>query len=151
MYKRILVPCDGSAPSRAGLREAIALAAGSGATLVVLHVVSELPLLMGSEAYVNYGELSEILMKTGQEIAQEAARAAEKAGVKCELQVIDGGATPVCDVIVDQIAAQRCDLLVLGTHGRRGLKRLTLGSDAELVLRRASVPVLLVKAAETSK
>jgi len=148
MYKRILVPYDGSAPSRAGLREAMDLAFDSGATLVVLHVVSELPLLMGGEAYVNYGEIAEILMKTGQGLAQEAAVMARKDGVKCEMQVVDAGAVPVCDVIVDQIAKQRCDLVVMGTHGRRGLKRLTLGSDAEMVVRRAGVPVLLAKSAE---
>jgi len=151
MYERILVPYDGSESSRAGLREAVGLAADSGATLVVLHVVSELPLLMGAEAYVNYGELAELLMKTGHQLAQEAVGIAEKDGVKCEAKVIDGGATPVCDVILDQIAAQRCDLVVMGTHGRRGLKRLTLGSDAELVVRRSSVPVLLAKAAAASK
>jgi nucleotide-binding universal stress UspA family protein len=150
MYKRILVPYDGSEPSRAGLREAIDLAADSGATLVVLNVVSELPLLTGGEIYMNYGELVEILKKTGQKLAQEAVGIAEKDGLKCESHVIDGGATPVCDVILDQVAAQRCDLVVMGTHGRRGLKRLTLGSDAELVVRRSSVPVLLAKAAEAS-
>ena len=76
---------------------------------------------------------------------------AQERGVKCEAKVIDGGATPVCDVILDQIAAQHCDLVAMGTHGRRGLKRLTLGSDAELVVRRSTVPVLLAKAAEPSK
>lgn len=151
MYKRILVPYDGSAPSRAGLREAIHLAADSGASLTVLHVVSELPLLMDGQPGVNYAELAEILMKTGQALAQEAAGIAGKEGVKCETKVVDGGATAVCDVILDQIAAQRCDLVVMGTHGRRGLKRLTLGSDAELVVRRAAVPVLLAKAADPAK
>jgi nucleotide-binding universal stress UspA family protein len=152
MYKRILVPFDGSAPSRAGLHEAIGLAAGTDSALVVLHVVSELPLLMGgAEAYINYGEMAELLMETGRELVQEAARSALADGVSCETQVVDGGPTPVCDVILEQIAAQRCDLVVMGTHGRRGLKRLTLGSDAELVVRRASVPVLLVKAPETAK
>jgi len=150
MYKRILVPYDGSEPSRAGLREAIDLAAGAGATLVVLNVVSELPLLTGGEIYMNYGEIAEILMKTGRQLAQEAAGIAGKAGVTCESHVIDGGASAVCDVILDQIATQRCDLVVMGTHGRRGLKRLTLGSDAELVVRRSSVPVLLAKAAQAS-
>jgi len=150
MYKRILVPYDGSPPSRAGLREAVGLAADSGATLVVLHVVSELPLLMGSEAYVNYGELADILMTTGQQLVQEAKAVADKDDVKCETKVVDGGATAVCDIILDQIGAQHCDLVVMGTHGRRGLKRLTLGSDAELVVRRSAVPVLLAKAAEAA-
>lgn len=150
MYKRILVPYDGSAPSRAGLREAVELAADSGATLVVLHVVSELPLLMGSEAGVNYGELADLLMTAGRGLAQEAAGVADKACVKCETKVVDGGATAVCDVILDQVAAQHCDLVAMGTHGRRGLKRLTLGSDAELVVRRSPVPVLLAKAVAVS-
>ena len=150
MYKRILVPYDGSPPSRAGLHEAKDLAFDCGATVVVLNVVSELPLLAGGEVYVNCGEIAEILMKTGQGLAQEAAELARKDGVKCELQVVDAGATPVCDVIVDQIAAQRCDLVVMGTHGRRGLKRLTLGSDAEMVVRRSKVPVLLAKCAEAA-
>lgn len=152
MYKRILVPFDGSAPSRAGLREAIGLAADAGSELVVLHVVSELPLLMGgAEAYVNYGEMAELMMTAGRGLVEEAAASAQKGGVACETQVIDGGATPVCDVILEQIAAQRCDLVVMGTHGRRGLRRLTLGSDAELVVRRASIPVLLVRAEEAPK
>ncbi len=150
MYKRILVPYDGSAPSSAGLREAVNLAIESGATLVVLNVVSELPLLMGSEVYASYGEIAEILLKTGQGLAEQAAAMVRKDGAKCEMQVIDAGAMPVCDVIVDQIAAQRCDLVVMGTHGRRGLKRLTLGSDAEMVVRRSPVPVLLVKSADVT-
>ncbi len=150
MYKRILVPYDGSAPSRAGLREAMDLAFDSGATLVILHVVSELPLLMGGKADVNYGEIAEILMKTGQGLAHEAAAMARKDGIKCETKVIDAGAMPVCDVIVEQIATQHCDLVSMGTHGRRGLKRLTLGSDAELVVRRSKVPVLLAKAEQAA-
>ena len=148
MYKRILVPYDGSPPSRAALREAIDMAFDSGSTLVILNVVSELPLLMGSGAYVNYGDLAGILMKTGEDLVKEAVGIAEKDGVTCESKVVDAGAMPVCDAILDQIAALQCDLVVMGTHGRRGLKRLTLGSDAELVVRRTTVPVMLAKAVE---
>jgi nucleotide-binding universal stress UspA family protein len=150
MYKRILVPYDGSQPSRAGLREAIALAADSGATLVVLHVVSEPPRLTGGEVYVNHGALVAALQDDGQRLAQEAAGVAAKAGVTCEARAVDGGADAVCDVILEQIAAQGCDLVVMGTHGRRGLERLALGSDAERVVRRSRVPVLLAKAAESA-
>jgi nucleotide-binding universal stress UspA family protein len=70
---------------------------------------------------------------------------AADAGVECESVVVDGGVSPVCDTIVEQAASRHCDLIAMGTHGRRGLRRLTLGSDAELVVRHAGVPVLLAK------
>ncbi|HYP33673.1 MAG TPA: universal stress protein [Burkholderiaceae bacterium] len=146
MYSRILVPVDGSAPSGAGLKEAIALAKEGQSTIVVLNVVSELPLITGSAGYVGYGELADLLAVEGRRIADAAAAQVEKAGVKVETQVVDVGVGPVCDTIVDQATRQRCGLIVMGTHGRRGMKRLTLGSDAELVVRHAAVPVLLVKA-----
>ncbi|HEX7689322.1 MAG TPA: universal stress protein [Burkholderiaceae bacterium] len=148
MYSRILVPVDGSVPSRCGLREALGLAADGRATVVLLHVAAEPALLMGAAGYVNYGELSDMLRRAGQEIVDDAAREAAKAGVPCETQVVDAGAGAVSDAIVDQASRQRCQLIVMGTHGRRGVRRLTLGSDAELVVRHAPVPVLLVKAPE---
>jgi nucleotide-binding universal stress UspA family protein len=151
MYSRILVPVDGSAPSQAGLKEAIAFAEGSSATIVVLNVVSELALVSASDGYVAYGQLADALAVAGRRIADDAAAQVEKAGVKCETVVVDVGVTPVCDAIVEQVDRLRCGLIVMGTHGRRGLKRLTLGSDAELVVRHAPVPVLLVKAADTTK
>ncbi len=148
MYSRILVPVDGSAPSRAGLKEAIGLAAGTKATLILFNVVNEPPLLMGAAGYVNYGDISEILLRNGQELVTEAAAEAAKVGVMVESFVIDAGTDAVCDTIVEQAATRRCDLIVMGTHGRRGMKRLTMGSDAELVVRQSPVPVLLVKAAD---
>ena len=151
MYSRILVPVDGSPPSRAGLKEAIHLAAGSGATIVLLHVVSEIALVSAPEGYVAYGQLLEALTVAGNAIAEESAALVRKEGVPVEVHVIDAGVTAVCDAIVDQATRQRCGLIVMGTHGRRGLKRLTLGSDAELVVRHSPVPVLLVKAADAGK
>jgi nucleotide-binding universal stress UspA family protein len=151
MYSRILVPVDGSAPSRAGLKEAIALAADSGATIVVLNVVSELALVSAPEAFANYAALADALSAAGRKIADEAAAQVRAAGVAVETLVVDAGVVPVCDVIVEQATSQRCGLIVIGTHGRRGLKRLTLGSDAELVVRHAPVPVLLVKGPVAAK
>ena len=147
MYSRILVPFDGSEASRCGLQEAIALARAQQATLVVLGVVSELPLLMGQAGFVNYGEVVDILMRSGRDVVEQAAREAQAAGVACETVVIDGGATAVSDVIVQQVVSQRCELVVMGTHGRRGLRRLAMGSDAEMVVREAPVPVMRVTAA----
>ena len=146
MFKRILVPVDGSEPSLCGLRKAIGLAATNQASLVIINVVSEAPLIVGMDGYVSYGEMAELMKKAGQEIVGKAAALAREAGVDCESHVVDGGVATASDIIVEQAAKHACDLIAMGTHGRRGLKRLTLGSDAELVVRHASVPVLLVKA-----
>jgi nucleotide-binding universal stress UspA family protein len=100
MYSRILVPIDGSEPSECGLRQAIDIASSCGATLVILHVVAQLPLMMGAAGYVNYGEMTELLTRSGHELVEKAAKRAADAGVECESVVVDGGVSPVCDTIV---------------------------------------------------
>jgi len=146
MYSRILVPVDGSAPSECGLREAIRIAQATRASLVVVNVVNEFPILMDPVAMSDYNNLLESLRRNGEEIAGKAARAVRDAGLECESMVLDATGVSVAALIVDQVAERRCDLVVMGTHGRRGMRRLALGSDAELVVRRCPVPVLLVKA-----
>ena len=145
MHSRILVPIDGSAAAEAGLREAIALAATLRAALVALHVTRESALMAGPLGVAYYGDLLQELESAGEALVRDAARHAAEAGVACETAVVDGNLRAAWEVIVEQTAATRCDLIVMGTHGRRGLHRLTLGSDAELVLRHAPVPVLLVR------
>jgi nucleotide-binding universal stress UspA family protein len=145
MYSRILVPVDGSAPAECGLREAIRIALATRAKVVVLNVVNEFPILMDPVALADYNNLLEVLRRTGEEVAARAAKAVTDAGLECETVVLDATSGSVAPVIVEQIAQHHCDLVVMGTHGRRGMKRLALGSDAELVVRHAPVPVLLVK------
>lgn len=145
MYSRILVPVDGSAPSECGLREAIRIGQATRATLVVLNVVNEFPMLMDPVAMSDYNNLLEVLRRNGEEIAVKAAKAVSDAGLECESKVIDATSGSVASLIVEQVVERRCDLVVMGTHGRRGMKRLALGSDAELVVRHSPVPVLLVK------
>jgi len=146
MYSRILVPVDGSAPAECGLREAIRIAQASGASLVVLNIVNEFPILMDPAAMSDYDNLLEALRRRGEEIAGQAAQAARDAGLACEGVVLDATSGSVANLIVDQVVERRCDLVVMGTHGRRRLRRLALGSDAELVVRHCPVPVLLLKA-----
>lgn len=150
LYSRILVPVDGSEPSQAGLREAVRVAKDSGATLVLLNVVNELSLPVGDPGFAYYGELSEYLTKAGQDLVAQTAHEVEAAGVARETLVVDGGAGAVSDAIVEQATLRNCGLIVMGTHGRRGMKRFALGSDAELVVRHARVPVLLVRAPEAA-
>ena len=146
MYSRILVPVDGSEPSQCGLREAIGIARDNQSTLVLLHVIVQMPLMLGYPGVADYGQVWDMLDRAGQEIAQRAARDAAAAGVAHVTHVLEGGASAVCDIVLDQARAEQCDLIVMGTHGRRGLTRLALGSDAEAVVRNSPVPVLLVKA-----
>ena len=145
MYSRILVPVDGSEPSQCGLREAIGIARDNGSTLVLLHVVVQIPMTLGYPGLADYGQVWDMLDRAGREIVERAGREAAAAGVPAVTRVVDGGAGPACDVVVAQAQAEHCELIVMGTHGRRGMKRLALGSDAELVVRHSTVPVLLVK------
>ena len=151
MYSRILVPVDGSAPAESGMQEAVRIAAGTGATLVVLNVVTEFPMLMDPIAMVDYTQLLEALKRTGAELVARAARSVAEAVIACETVVVEASTSQASDVIVEQAKHCRCDLIVMGTHGRRGLRRLTLGSDAELVVRHSPVPVLLVKDAAEAR
>jgi nucleotide-binding universal stress UspA family protein len=146
MYSRILVPIDGSAPAECGLREAMRIAAATKAQLVILNVVTEFPMLMDPVALVDYTQLLEVLRRAGEQLVADAAARVAEAGIECETVVVDASTSAASDVIVEQAVRSGCGLIVMGTHGRRGLKRLTLGSDAELVVRQAPVPVLLVKA-----
>ena len=150
MYSCILVPVDGSDAAECGLREAIRIATATKGKLVVLNVVNEFPLLLDPVALADYNSLLEALSRAGDEIVAKAAKTATEAGIECESVVVDATTGQAATAIVEQAVSRHCDLIVMGTHGRRGLKRLALGSDAELVVRQSHVPVLLVKASPSA-
>ena len=146
-YRRLLVPLDDSPTAQRGLGEALALARELRGTLVLLHVVEFVPVMPEVATAEAWEAIREGLKATGQRVLDEAARQVRAAGVACETVLADLDARRPADAIVDQAAAQRCDLIVMGTHGRRGIGRALLGSDAELVLRQSPLPVLLVRSA----
>ena len=147
-YKRILVPVDGSATSKAGLREAIALAKGQGASLQLVHVVDQHYIgLMGMDSAAGLSEMMESLKRSGRSILKSAQATADRAGVKASAVLLETLTGPAADLIVRQAKKSGADLIVLGTHGRRGVRRLLMGSDAEQVVRNAPVPVMLVRSA----
>jgi nucleotide-binding universal stress UspA family protein len=145
MYKRILVPLDGSDTSERGLREAIGLAVEQKAKLVLLHVVDDFPLMMEGSAVASFQEMRTQLTDYGERLLAKAKAAATDAGAQADTVMRELTAGRIADVIVEEAANQGCDLIVIGTHGRRGLSRMALGSDAELVARASPVPVLLVR------
>jgi nucleotide-binding universal stress UspA family protein len=142
MYTRILVATGGSPWSDAAVTSAIALAARTGADLRVVTVLTvpstyALPDMMGGSDIVMEGIEAE-----GQALmAQTAARAAS-VGVPCETVCAWGN---VAETILRTAAEERCDLIVLGSRGLSGLKRLMLGSVANAVAAKAAQPVLIVK------
>jgi len=147
-YRKILVPVDGSRTSLKGLKEAARLAKAGGGRLVLLHVVDEFVAFTGMEttgAFVQ--EMIEGLVSGGKRILEKAARDAARLGVRAQTILRERVGGPAAYEIVRQAKKNRCDLIVIGTHGRRGVRRLALGSDAELVVRNSTVPVLLVRAA----
>jgi len=144
-YKKILAAVDGSAASNKGLREALRLAKREGARLVLLNVVNDYYAFAAMDGPAPV-DLVPALREGGRRILARARAAAEKAGVKPTVLMREIVGGPAADAIVREARKQRADLIVLGTHGRRGVRRLVMGSDAEQVVRTSRVPVLLVRA-----
>jgi len=141
-YKRILCPVDFDDMSAEGVREAAALAVHGGGTLLLIHVVKINPLASqgAAEGYAG-GQLYEGQVELARErVGQMAADL--PAGVKPEIVVEIGEPG---DSIVAAEKNLEADLVVMATHGRRGLARIVLGSVAERVLRGSNVPVLTVR------
>jgi nucleotide-binding universal stress UspA family protein len=145
MYQRILVPLDTSSTAQCGLREAIRLVADQKARLLILHVVDDFTTLVEVPSAGVYDELIRKLRQAGLDALAKARHLAEEASVHTETLLREVTGKRVAEVIVDQCKQHACDLIVMGTHGRRGLGRLTMGSDAEEVVRTTTVPVLLVR------
>ena len=145
MYQNILIAVDGSTASQRGLAEGLRLAKAVGSRVMLVHVVNALILESEIASTAYYRALAEAFRKEGLEIIEAAAAVARASGVPFEQKLIEKIGAHAWDEIVTAAKDWRADLIVLGTHGRRGLKRLVMGSDAELVLRHSSVPVLMVR------
>jgi len=146
MYKRILVPVDGSRASGLGLDHAIKLAKDQEAILCVLHVV-DIRVITQSLGMGAAGSerLLTSLNNNGKQILAKAEAQTGRQQVAVKSILIENSLRSVDDVIVAQAKKWRADLIVIGTHGRRGLTRMVMGSDAEGVVRNAPVPVLLLR------
>ena len=144
MFKRILVPTDGSEITERAVASALGLATALGAEIFTIFVKEPFP----------YGAVAEMQPTPPQEFfdAQEqtAAKnvravidACDAAGIVCHAQTVEG--LQPWEAIVAHAAEQRCDLLVMGSHGRSGLASLFLGSETQDVLKHTKVPVLVVR------
>ena len=144
-YQRIIVAVDGSTISKRALQGAIRLTKELQAALLIVHVVDLVSFNIDTSA--DWNRYEESMRKSGERILKEAAAVAHDAGVDAETRLLE--VQQVTDRIADEITREakrwRADLIVAGTHGRRGLSHLFLGSVAESIVRISPKPILLMR------
>lgn len=146
MYRNILVAIDGSRTSELALAEAIRLAGERQGRLLVVHVEEAVVDFNLEGSLIDTVALQEAVRRADQALLARALAQAREAGVEAETRLIENGpSTRAPEVIAAEADAWHADLIVVGSHGRRGLSRLFLGSVAEGVARVADQPVLLIR------
>ena len=147
MFKRIVVAIDGSRTSRRAFESALELAATHGAVLQPCYVVENAPVYYDVPGY-DPSILRDELADQGAKLAAEANAEMKQRGVQGAVVIAEGSSVDdVAEMVLAAAVAFNADLLVMGTHGRKGFQRLILGSVAERCLRQATLPVLLIPAA----
>ena len=146
MYKQILVPVDGSSTSNLALKHAIALAKDQHATLRLFHVV-DLTIAYSSVNAPHLIERQNALQAQGQQVIGECSAQVSAAGIQYDSKCITTSDENTCDLIEEEASRWPADLIVIGTHGRQGIRRIFLGSVAEGVARISSKPLLLIRGA----
>jgi nucleotide-binding universal stress UspA family protein len=144
MFQRILIPTDGSDITQKSVSTALALAASVGARVYVLSVKEPFP----------YSAISEMQPTPPQEFfdaqeriatsrVQEVAAQAQAKGIACEIHTLE--ALHPWEAIIEHAEQKACDLIVMASHGRRGVTALLLGSETQKVLTHTKTPVLVVR------
>ena len=141
-FQKILVPVDGSSTSTKALDYALQLARDNHSQVRAMHAIDELGYLSG---YEFSGELMATARKNASEVLQKAVLAAQAQGVALDTHLIDQPGQRLGQTVADEAANWGADLVVVGTHGRRGVGRVLLGSGAEQIVRMSPVAVLTVR------
>jgi nucleotide-binding universal stress UspA family protein len=144
MYKRILVPTDGSEITGKAVATAVGMARLCTAELFTIAVKDPFPYSAISEMQpVPPQEFYDAQERIASERVKAVAAAAQAAGVGCQAHTVEG--LHAWEAILDHAKTQGCDLIVMASHGRRGVSALLLGSETQKVLTHSSVPVLVVR------
>ena len=144
MFKRILVPTDGSDLTAKAVDTALNLARLAGAQVATIAVKEPFPYGLVSEMQpVPPQEYFEAQDRIAASRVQQVQQACASVGVTCETHAVD--ADQPWRAIVDLAASSGCDLVVMASHGRRGLSAVLLGSETQKVLTHCTVPVLVVR------
>ncbi len=146
MYERILVAVDGGPSSELAIAQAVGLARQIGAEVKVLFVVDDSDLFFES-AYIDPNEIVSGMINVGQKALAAAARRFENAGVRCLTELAEKPVSPgnISGTIVSHADQWPADLIIMGTHGRRGVRRVIMGSVSEGVIAKTAKPVLLIR------
>lgn len=153
MFKHILLPVDGSELSLKAAEECLALAHATGARVTALNVVSS-PGIVLEEAMTSglvqrlETSFRELAVEQAEKMLARLVEAAKAKGVPCDSRVVAGD-YPYREII-EAAGRLQCDLIMMASHGRRGLEGLVLGSETVKVLTHCSTPVLVVRP-ETSE
>ncbi len=141
-FQKILVPVDGSASSDKALDYALKLAQENHSQVRAVHALDELSFLSG---YEFTGELMGNARKNGNLVLQQAQAAAQTCNVSAETKLVEKPGQRLGQTVADEATTWGADLVVVGTHGRRGVGRALLGSGAEQIVRMSPVAVLTVR------
>ena len=147
MYKRIVVAVDGSETSGKALDEASKLAREMSAIILLLHVCEEMPIMWepdGMNMILMQNSLKAV-SDAGKALLEKHRRQLAEQGITVETKLVETYDGRIGSVISEEAQKWNADLLVVGTHGRKGIAHLLMGSVAEGVARAASIPVLLVR------
>lgn len=146
MFKRILVTMDDSKTAHYALDRAIDLAKEQKAQLRIIHVVDYVNLTAGVEG-INVERFMDSLKEFGKELLQRSVTRAAEKGVKAQRKLIESSElmSHIADKILADASTWRADLIVIGTHGRKGIKRLFWGSVAESIIRNSTTPILIFR------
>jgi nucleotide-binding universal stress UspA family protein len=147
MYRNILVPTDGSRWSDRAVKEAAMLAKAGGGKLILFHTVSPYPMPIYTEGMAVPYFPKDKALRDARKKANKALAAAEKRAASAGVAATREFAVSAFphEAIVATAQKRKCDLIVMASHGRSGLSRFLLGSVAQAVLARSSVPVLVVR------
>ncbi len=146
MYERILVAVDGGPSSELAIAQAVGLAKQLQAEVKVLFVVDDSELFF-EHAYIDPNEIVNGMISVGQKALATAARRFENAGVRCLTELAEKPVSPgnISGTIVNHADQWPADLIIMGTHGRRGMRRVIMGSVSEGVISKSTKPVLLIR------
>lgn len=147
MYQRILVATDGSPLSKKAVNSAITLAASLGAELVALKVVPRYPQSYFEGSIPLAKEDVERVENQWAEDAKAIVEAVKTAGAAKNVKVkpVLAKSDVVSDALIAAAKKHKCDLIVMASHGRKGIKRLLLGSETQQVLTHSHIPVLVLR------
>ena len=145
MYKHVLIATDGSDLAGKALTQGLALAKALSARVTIVTVVEPWPAMTIGEAAIAfpYEEYEQAAMANAEDILSKAGEVAGKSGVSCETVPVKGSYP--AEGILETAKSRDCDLIVMASHGRRGLTRLVLGSQANDVVTHSTLPVLICR------